>query len=227
MRQLAGSLAAGALLAGALGGCVVDESGVIATATCYVFAAGPASDGDELCDYTRGRALTGARQRPGTFQLRGRATVVKRPSLHSGNGRGRATGMEHRGTLAIAPDRASRRLLRGFTRGRFRSRTSIRSGGRDGPGRIVSWLGVDFGRRGGLCVRVDGIVTSVEGGPSAQLYFRSHGGRGRAARLRIAGQSPVDVASRVVRGTATVTRARPQRPARECRRLLALARKRA
>ena len=227
MRRIAGSAAAGALLAGALGGCVVDESGVIATVTCYVFAAGPASEGDERCEYTPRRARAAARQQPGTFELRGRATVVKRPRLHSGHGRGRATGMEHRGTLAIAPARASRRVMRGFTRGRFRSRTSIRSGGRDGPGRIVSWIGVDFGRRGGLCLRVDGVVTSVEGGPAAQLYFRSHGGRGRAARLRIAGQSPVDAAARVTRGTATVTRARPQRPARSCARLLALARKRA
>jgi hypothetical protein len=225
VRRLAGAAAAGALLAGALGGCVVGESGVIATVTCHVFAAGPASEGDDLCDYTRDRALAGTGRQPVTFEVRGRGTVAKRPRVHLGDGRGRATGMEHRGTLTIKTDRASRAQVRGFTRGRFRSRTAIRSGGRDGPGRIVSWLGVDFGRRGSLCMRIDGVLISPD--PAAQLYFRSQGGRGRAARVRVNGQGPVDGAATAMRGGATVTRGRPRAPARACRRLLALARKRA
>lgn len=158
-----------------------------------------------------------------------RANVTRRPAPRRRGGRGRVR-MEHRGRIALVPHRRAhrtRRVLRGFKRGRFRSRLSLRAGGRDAPAIADGYLAIGFGRRGASCLRVTGHLTTSNGPMLAQVYFRTAGGTGRAARLRVTGQAPYAAGATRFGGTLNARRGRPKRPPRACRRLLARVRPRA
>jgi hypothetical protein len=161
------------------------------------------------------------------FRASIRARVVRRPKIRRRGDTARANGMRLRGTLRVKPGRRTKRTLRGFTRGRFASRVNLRAGGRDGLGTIDGYMAVGFGRRGASCLRVQAQVTDLDGPPLAQIYFRTVGGAGRAARLRVTGQAPYDSSVRTFSGTLSATRSRPRRPPRACRPLLARVKRRA
>jgi hypothetical protein len=161
------------------------------------------------------------------FRASIRTRAGRRPKIRRRGDTARANGMRHRGTLRIRPGRRTKRALRGFARGRFASRVNMRAGGRDGLGTINGFMAVGFGRRGASCLRVQAQVTDLDGPPLAQIYFRTVGGTGRAARLRVTGQAPYDSSARTVSGTLVAKRSGPRRPPRACRPLLARVKKRA
>jgi hypothetical protein len=149
-----------------------------------------------------------------SFRATLRAATVRRPAVRGGGVR----GIVQRGRIRFAPARGA---LRGLGRGRFRSRADVRVGGRNGLGRIGGHMAIRFRRRDALCLRVDGFVTDIDGVLQAQVYFRSSGGTGRGARVRVRGQAPYGTGAGRVRGTLEARRGRAKRPARACGRLLA------
>jgi hypothetical protein len=149
-----------------------------------------------------------------SFRATLHAATVRRPPVR----RGRARGLVQRGAIRFAPARGA---LRGLGRGRLRSRMNARAGGQHWLGRLDGHMAVRFNRRHALCLRVTSFVTDAGGIMQAQVYFRSAGGIGRGARLRLRGQAPYDGTARRLGGTFEAERARPKRPPPACRRLLA------
>ena len=227
-------VAAGCVLAATVVSGCDDRTAILATVVCELSGgevhSGPYGGlqcrhlGDEPARRLERR---GAPPTADRFRASIRARVVRRPKIRRRGDTGRANGMRHRGTLRIRPSGKAKRTLRGFTRGRIASRVNLRAGGRDGLGTIDGYMAIGFGRRGASCLRVQAQVTDLDGPPLAQIYFRTVGGTGRAARLRITGQAPVDSSARTVYGTLSATRSRPRRAPRACRPLLARVKRRA
>ena len=163
----------------------------------------------------RADAAQSRRGRP--FSARMRARLVHRAVKR----RRHANGTIHKGMLTLSARGGAAKALRGFTRGRFRSRMNVRVGGDAGLGLVDGYMAIRYRHGGAACLRVATYVTEIEDSTSAQTYFRSAGGIGRAAHLRISGQAPYDPLSKRVRGTLTATRGPARPPSRACRRLLA------